>query len=369
MPIFPCWNSYTAAMIGDHAASAFADAWVKGIRGFDMQKAYEGVRKNAFESPATFEEYKDGMGRRALKSYLAYGYIPVEDSVMEAFHTNEQVSRTLEYAYDDFCAAQLAKATGHDADYTALMSRSGNWRNVINPTTGWADARHKPMAVRTRRRLVKGRDGKPKNDGGLFVGNTDLTHRVPFVTEGAVVHYSFYVPHDVDGLMEAMGGRERFLAKLDTLFGFKPGAMQSVRDTNAKAYYWHGNEPCHHIAYLYALAGQPQKTQRIVKDVLSTEYMNTPGGLSGNDDAGQMSAWYLFSSLGFYPVCPGTDEYVIGIPSFRRARIGNLVIETTGAASDNSLVGKVLWNGKPYQKPTITHDMITQGGTLRLVKE
>jgi predicted alpha-1,2-mannosidase len=198
MPIFPCWNSYTAAMIGDHAASVLADSYVKNGATFDVEKGYEGVRKNAFETPRSHEEYEDGMGRRALKSYLRYGYIPLEDSVMEAFHTHEQVSRTLEYAYDDFCAAQLAKAWGRTADYEMLMARSGNWRNVINPRTGWADGRY---------------------CNGRWLGNKDLTSRVPFITEGAVMHYSFYVPHDVYGLMEAMGGREQFAAKLDTLFG------------------------------------------------------------------------------------------------------------------------------------------------------
>lgn len=348
MPIFPCWNSYTAAMIGDHAAAALADAWVKGIRDFDVRKAYEGVRKNAFESPATFAEYKDGMGRRALKSYLLYGYIPMEDSVMEAFHTHEQVSRTLEYAYDDFCAAQLAKAVGSEADYRELMRRSANWRNVFNPRTRWADGRFAPQSSMG----VQG-----------WLGNTDLTHRVPFITEGAVMHYSFYVPHDVGGLVEVMGGRDRFTARLDTLFGLST----SVGGDTPKSYYWHGNEPCHHIAYLYALVGQPWKTQRLVADILRTEYMDVAGGLSGNDDAGQMSAWYVFSSLGFYPVCPGKAEYVIGVPSFRYARIGNLTIEADNLSSDNRYIVAAYWNGTHYTSPVITHDMIVRGGTLRFV--
>lgn len=409
MPIFPCWNSYTAAMIGDHAAAAFADAWVKGVRGFDIGKAYAGVRKNAFESPKTEAEYKDGMGRRALKSYLRWGYIPLEDSVMEAFHTHEQVSRTLEYAYDDFCAAQLARAVGCDSDYSELMRRSGNWRNVINPRTGWADGRHAPAGRRSA-----GRAGR----GGAWLGNTDLTHRLPFITEGTVMHYSFYVPHDIDGLVAAMGGRDRFIAKLDTLFGLtyksptpspspKWGGAENasgddcVRSNDAAirpsgsairpsdtsspspfggeerggaggsedrpVYYWHGNEPCHHIAYLYALVGQPWKTQWLVREILGSEYMDVPGGLSGNDDAGQMSAWYVFSSLGFYPVCPGRAEYVIGAPQFRRAQIGRLTIEADNAGPDCPFVGAVYWNGQPYHSPVITHDMITRGGTLRFV--
>lgn len=346
MPVFPCWNSYTAAMIGDHAAAAIADAWVKGIRGFDVEKAYEGIRKNAFESPATFAEYRNGMGRRALKSYLRYGYIPLEDSVKEAFHTKEQVSRTLEYAYDDFCAAQLAKAVGQEQDYQELMRRSDNWKNVINPVTGWADARHEP-------RHNNGDSDLPDGKAGPFLGNTDLTRRLPFITEGSVMHYSFYVPHDVEGLATAMGGRKRLVEKLDTLFN--------------GGYYWHGNEPCHHIPYLYALVGQPWKTVALVKDILANEYLDTPGGLSGNDDAGQMSAWYVFSSLGFYPVCPGKPEYVIGTPSFKKARIGRLVIEAENLSEANIYIQQTLWNGRPYLSPVITHDMITHGGHLKFI--
>lgn len=342
MPIFPCWNSYTSAMIGDHAASVVADAYVKGNRNFDVAVAYQGLRKNAFTSPKTFEEYKNGMGRRALKSYLKYGYIPMEDSVMEAFHTHEQVSRTLEYAYDDFCVAQLAKALGKTSDYQALMKRARNWRNVINPHTGWADGRYK---------------------SGRWLNNQDITGRVPFITEGAVIHYSFYVPHDVYGLMEAMGGRAAFVSKLDSLFGL---SAFSLRESEvASGFYWHGNEPCHQTAYLYAWAGQPWKTQYIVHHVLNTEYLDVPGGLSGNDDAGQMSAWYIFSALGFYPVCPATPYYIIGAPSFKRAKIGHLTIEAPNVSDENIYIQSATWNGRPYTKTYITHDMIRQGGTLR----
>ncbi len=354
MPIFPCWNSYTAAMIGDHAASVLADSYVKNGATFDVEKGYEGVRKNAFETPRSHEEYEDGMGRRALKSYLRYGYIPLEDSVMEAFHTHEQVSRTLEYAYDDFCAAQLAKAWGRAADYEMLMARSGNWRNVINPRTGWADGRYR---------------------NGRWLNNQDLTSRVPFITEGAVMHYSFYVPHDVYGLMEAMGGREQFAAKLDTLFGIASpspsgegwGGARGGALLGGTSFYWHGNEPCHQIPYLYAWAGEPWKMQALVHQILKTEYVEAPGGLSGNDDAGQMSAWYVFSALGFYPVCPATPYYILGTPSFRRARIGRLVIEAPQVSDDNIYIQQATWNGQPYTRSYITHEMVSQGGTLHLV--
>ena len=296
LPIFPCWNSYTAAMIGDHCSVVLADAYVKGIRDFDYEKAYEAMRKNAFETPASFEDYKNGMGRRALESYLKYGYIPLEDGVKEAFHQDEQTSRTLEYAFDDFAVAQLAKALGKTDDYETLMRRSENWRNVINPKTGYCDGRHEPKQIKKR-----------KSDGGVFEDNTDFIHRKPFITEGATCHYTWYVPQNVDGLVEMLGGKDRFEAKLDSMF--------------TEGRYWHGNEPCHQIAYLYDFIGKPEKTAQRVTHILDTEYNDTPGGLSGNDDAGQMSAWYLFSSMGFYPVCPATNRYMLSKPRFQKVTL------------------------------------------------
>lgn len=323
LPIFPCWNSYTAAMIGDHCSVVLADAYVKGIRGFDYEKAYEGMRKNAFETPASFEDYKNGMGRRALKSYLQYGYIPLEDGVKEAFHQDEQTSRTLEYAFDDFAVAQMAKALGRDQDYTELMRRSENWRNVINPKTGYCDGRHAPKLL-----------SRKKTDGGLFEGNTDFVHRKPYITEGATCHYTWYVPQNVDGLVEMLGGKEKFEAKLDSMF--------------TEGRYWHGNEPCHQIAYLYDFIGKPEKTAQHVAHILDTEYNDTPGGLSGNDDAGQMSAWYLFSSMGFYPVCPATDRYMLTQPRFRKVTL-NL---------ENGRQFTITPNSLPKDRNYITHGEI-----------
>lgn len=286
LPIFPCWNSYTAAMIGDHCAATLADAYVKGIRDFDYEKAYEGMRKNAFETPASFEDYKNGMGRRALTSYLKYGYIPLEDGVKEAYHQDEQTSRTLEYAFDDYAVAQLAKALGKDQDYKELMRRSENWRNVINPKTGYCDGRYQT---------------------GKFEDNTDFIHRKPYITEGATCHYTWYVPQNVDGLIGVLGGPKIFEEKLDSMF--------------SEGRYWHGNEPCHQIAYLYDFIGKREKTIERVAHILDTEYNDTPGGLSGNDDAGQMSAWYVFSSMGFYPVCPATSRYMLAAPRFQKVTL------------------------------------------------
>ena len=330
LPIFPCWNSYTAAMIGDHCSSVLADAYVKGIRGFDAEKAYEGMRKNAMESPKTTDEYKNGMGRRALQSYLQYGYIPLEDPVNEAYHTNEQTSRTLEYAYDDFCVAQMAKALGKTGDYEQLMQRSENWRNVINPSSGYADGRHAD---------------------GTWENNIDLVHRKSYITEGATCHYTWYVPHNVPGLIDVLGGNTTFITKLDSMF--------------TEGRYWHGNEPCHQVPWLFSLAGAPEKTRHWVRHILDTEYNDTSGGLSGNDDAGQMSAWQLFAMMGFYPVCPGTDQYVLSVPVFRRITIhqdhqSSFVIEWSG----NEQTSNIKLNGVPLSGCQITHHDILNGAHL-----
>ena len=358
LPIFPCWNSYTAAMIGDHCSSVLADAYVKGIRGFDAVKAYEAMRKNAFEQPATFEEYQNGMGRRALESYLKYGYIPLEDSVKEAFHQQEQTSRTLEYAYDDFCVAQMAKALSAAGsplaaqlsdDYSELMRRSENWRNVINPQTGYADGRHIPSLIQ------KGKKGKNRSsfaEEGPWENNQDLVHRKPYITEGAVCHYTWYVPQDIAGLIDLLGGREQFVQRLDSMF--------------TEGRYWHGNEPCHQVAWLYSMAGQPEKTRQRVSHILKTEYNDSPGGLSGNDDAGQMSAWQVFASLGFYPVCPATPDYVLGGAQFRQVTINQpggkpFVIRQSPDASYRL-------NGRPLSNYAIRHADIVNGGELLLPK-
>jgi predicted alpha-1,2-mannosidase len=334
LPIFPCWNSYTAAMIGDHCTSAICDAYVKGVRNFDIQTAYEGMRKNAFEQPSTYEEYANGMGRRALDSYMKYGYIPLEDPVAEAYHQREQTSRTLEYAYDDFCLAQVAQLLGKTDDHKLLMKRSENFRNVMDPNTGYANGRHA--------------------DGHFLKGTNPYTFAF-YITEGAPCHYTWYVPHDIKGLMDEMGGRETFIAKLDTLF------EQNL--------YWHGNEPCHQIVYLYNNAGEAWKTQKYVRHILDTEYGDSPGGLAGNDDAGQMSAWYVFSSLGFYPVCPGTPYYHIGTPTFKKAELhlenGNtFTIIAEGASKEFCYIESVVLNGKPIKEHMISHEDIIKGGTL-----
>ena len=329
MSIFPCWNSYTAAMIGDHCAAAIADAAAKGVGNFDLEEAYRYLRRNAFEVPASFREYADSMGRRALRSYLEYGYIPLEDSVKEAFHKCEQTSRTLEYAFDDFALAQIAARLGHEDDARELMRRAGNYRNVNDPLLGYANGR--------------------RADGSFAAGTDPFTFDSA-ITEGAPCHYTWYVPHDVDGLVAVLGGREAFEAKLDSMF--------------TEGRYWHGNEPCHQVAYLYNYIGRPDKTRDRVRHIMDTEYLDAPGGLSGNDDAGQMSAWFAFSAMGFYPVCPSIPEYALGAPLFERVTISpeggrEFVIEAV-ADTVVRLDGRVL--GRPF----VSHNDILGGGTLYL---
>lgn len=334
LPIFPCWNSYTSEMIGDHCASLISDAYLKGIRNFDVEKAYQALRKNAFEQPATYQEYKDGKGRRALDSYNKYGYIPLEDSVKEAFHTGEQVSRTLEYAYDDYVLSLFAEQLGYKDDAAILKKRSTSYKNVIDPTTGYAQGRFAD---------------------GHFLQEPNAFEFCNFITEGYPCHYTWYVPHDVYGLMDCMGGRKNFELKLDSMF--------------TQHYYWHGNEPCHQVAFLYNYIGKPWKTQNMVRDILDTEYRFSPDGLSGNDDAGQMSAWYIFSSIGFYPVCPGTPYYILASPSFPKATIrlesGKVfTIIARHASPNNRYIQSATLNGKSYTKNYISHFDIANGGVM-----
>ncbi|MBB3837713.1 putative alpha-1,2-mannosidase [Runella defluvii] len=337
MPIFPCWNHFTAAMIGDHVASAMADAYAKGIRGFDVQKGYHYLHQNAFTPNADPKSYEAGKGRRALVSYLKYNYIPLEDSVWQAFHKREQTSRTLEYAYDDFCLSTLAKALGKTADYEALRRRALNYKNVIDPATGWARGRYA---------------------NGQWSRNFDpYATRVPFITEGSPAQYTWFVPHDVQGLIAQVGGRERFIAKLDTMF--------------EQGKYWHGNEPGNHTVYLYAYGGEPWKTQKWVRQLVEEEYSTDAGGLSGNEDGGQMSAWLVFSMVGFYPVCPGKPYYVLGSPSVEEAtlRLANgksFQLIAKKQSPKNRYIRSAVLNGKPLKTAFLTHEQLQNGGVLEL---
>lgn len=336
LPIFPCWNSYTAAMIGDHVTAFIASAYNKGIRNYDVQTAYALMRKNAFEIPASFAEYKNGLGRRALTSYLKYGFIPMEDSVQEAFHKKEQVSRTLEYAFDDYALSVVAKGLNKQADHKQLQQRSLNYRNVFDPAVG----------------MMRGR-----NADGLWFTSFNADKRESYITEGTPRQYTFYVPQDIPGLAKLMGGTKNFENALDSLF--------------SKNEYWHGNEPGHQIPFLYNYTSSPYKTQREVRKILTEEYSDGAGGLSGNDDAGQMSAWYVFAAMGFHPVDPVSNNYQLSSPLFDKVTMklqGNKVFEllTHKTSATAIYIRRVKWNGQPYNKNFITYSMIMQGGKLEM---
>lgn len=333
MPIFPCWNSYTSAMIGDHATAFIASAYAKNIRGYNITEGYRLMRQNAFDV-ASQTDYLNGKGRRALTSYLKYGYIPTEDSVQEAFHKKEQVSRTLEYAYDDYALATIAKALGKTADYQLLSKRALNYKNVLDPNTG----------------LVRGR-----YENGSWFTPFKPDNREPYITEGTPRQYTFYAPQDVPELGRLMGGQAQLEKKLDTLFH--------------KDEYWHGNEPGHQIPFMYNYTHAPWKSQQEVRRILATEYSVGPGGLSGNDDAGQMSAWYIFASMGFYPVDPVSDQYLLCSPIFDQVTVklpGNKSLEIiVHKESKNAIyISAVKLNGKVYTKNYIRHNVIMQGGKL-----
>jgi predicted alpha-1,2-mannosidase len=335
MPIFPAWSNYTAAMIGDHATTMICDAWLKGITGFDPEIAYNYLRKNAFDSPSP-EEYLDGKGRRALKSYLRYGYIPLEDSVWDAFHRNEQVSRTLEYAFDDYALAQFAKSLGKEEDYNTLLKRSGNWHNVFDNQTGF----------------VRGRyiDGKWIDPFYPFA-------KAKYICEGTPFQYTWYVPHDVAGLSGAMGGNVAFLSKLEKFF--------------EEGHYWHGNEPDHQAPYMFSMAGDPANTIKWVHKIIADEYGTGPGGLSGNEDAGQMSAWLVFSMMGFYPVCPASNQYIISTPVFDEVKIflpdkKYFIISAVTSNPAYKYIKAITRNGGVYPNWYITHEDIVRGNRFTL---
>ena len=333
LPIFPCWNSYTSAMIGDHAISAIADAYSKGV--IDISdKQYGYLLQNAFKSPDTFEEYKEGKGRRGLKSYLKYGYIPLEDEVKESYHDKEQASRTMEYAFDDFALSQIANKRGDTVNSEILTQRALNYQNVYSE----ADS------------CIRGRYAD-----GSFTDEFDKFVRMPYITEGTPYQYTWYVPHDMAGLMDLMGGQDGFNTNLDRFHSI--------------GQYWHGNEPGHQIPFLYNYSGQPWKTQALVTQIMDTEYITGPGGLSGNDDAGQMSAWYAFAAMGFYPVCPSVPEYVISGPRFDKIKIhlenGNAIeINAKGASTGNNYIHSLKVNGVNTDQNFFNHFDLIKGGVL-----
>ncbi|MFA5327904.1 MAG: GH92 family glycosyl hydrolase [Prolixibacteraceae bacterium] len=340
-------NSYTNDMIGDHPVDVIADAWAKGIRNYDLKIAYEAVRKNAMETPPADSR---SHGRIGLEYYLKYNYLPYNK-------VRESVSRTLEYAYDDWCVAQLAKALGKTDDYELFMKRAENYKNVMDKSTGFA--------------RPKDADGKWLTPfDPTFIGHGDDRH----YTEANAWQYTWFVPQDVQGLITIEGGRKRFVEKLDSLFAISSAIKETVSDaTGLIGQYAHGNEPSHHTAYLFNYAGAPWKTQNMVRRVMDELYSDGPAGLCGNEDMGQMSAWYVLSVMGFYPVAPGQNVWVIGSPEFSKVTVhldpafGNakeFVVEAKNNSKDNKFIQSATLNGQPLNKPWFSEDVIKKGGTI-----
>jgi predicted alpha-1,2-mannosidase len=336
LPIFPCWNNYTAAMIGDHSIPFIASAYNKGIRDYDVREAYRLMRQNAFDT-AGANDYKQGKGRRALASYLQYGYVPLEDNVPYAFHSKEQVSRTLEYAFDDYALSTIAGALHKKEDVRLLNARAKNYVNIFDPHLNFVNGRYA---------------------SGKWYEHPDPDKKTFFITEGTPRQYSFYVPHDVQGLIRIMGGKQKFEQALDSIF--------------EKQEYWHGNEPGQQIPFLYNYIGQLKHTQRRIDAILSDEYDDGPGGLCGNDDAGQISAWYVFTAMGFYPVNPVNTSYPLVKPLFEK------VIIQTGTGNTTTFIvrprnGKIAAfidgvrkDGKKYSSTTLQHKDLMQGGVFEM---
>jgi predicted alpha-1,2-mannosidase len=348
----PTWPNpiETNVMIGTHADSAIADAYMKGIRDYDVAKAYAAIRRDATE-PGT------GVfaARKGIEDYLRLGYVPADKGVRES------AARTLEYAYDDWCVAVMAKALGKKEDYDRFLKQSKSYRNLYDASTGFMRGRNA--------------DGKwtepfdPLDWGGVF-------------TEGNAWQWLWSVQHDVPGLIQLIGGRDAFIKKLDELFSttndFKVGGYKQVihEMTEAKlgnmGQYAHINEPVHHVIYLYNYVGQPWKAQKWAHEVMNRLYKPGPDGWLGDEDNGQMSAWYIFSAMGFYPVNPGQPVYALGSPLFDKATIRlengkKFTVEAARKSAGDVYVQSAMLNGRALDRSWIAHKEIMDGGTLRFV--
>ena len=350
---FPKWTSpgYRDCMIGTHVESLVADAWCKGIRDFDVQTAYQAMIKDGSQ-PTDW----GGYGRMGLPEYQKLGYVACDK-------TKEATARTLEFAYDDFCIAQMARTLHKDADAQYYANRSLNYLNVWDPAVGF----------------MRGR----KADGTWRPHFDPFEWGDPF-TEGSSWHYTWSVMQDIRGLINIMGGRDAFCAKLDSIFSLPPKfsvghygrEIHEMTEMVAckMGQYAHGNQPVHHVLYLYNYAGQPWKTQKWVRHACTTLYGPGPDGLCGDEDNGQMSVWYLFSTMGFYPVTPGTPAYVIGSPLFKQVvlHLSNgkeFTIVAENNSADHLYIQSMSLNGAPLEKMWISHSDIIKGGVMRFTMD
>jgi len=346
----PEWASpgHRDCMIGSNSASIIADAYLKGIRGFDIDACYDGILKNS-ENEGPLKS----VGRFGVKYYNSLGYIPYNVKV------NENVARTLEYSYDDFTIMKLAQALKRPQSEIDLFSkRALNYKNVFDASTNFMRGRNSDGSFQSPFR--------PEKWGDAF-------------TEGSSWHYTWSVFHDPQGLINLMGGREKFVGKLDSVFTSQPlfdfsYYKKQIHEITemliaGMGQYAHGNQPIQHAIYLYNYAGEPWKAQKYVRQTLDLMYTPYPDGLCGDEDNGQTSAWYVFSAAGFYPVCPGTDQYVLGAPLFEKVTLNlengkSFTVVGKNNSSENFYVEKAILNEKIYTKNFITHTDLMKGGKL-----
>ena len=342
LPIWSFYGGETWCMIGYHACSVLADMMVKGVEGFDYERAFQ-----AMKTTATNPHYD------CIPEYTALGWVPFDKE-------KESVSKTLEYAYDDWCIAQAAKLLGHQEDYEFFLSRSGNWKNLLDPETAYMRGRDSQGNWRTPFAPIAYQGPGSVNGWGD-------------ITEGFTMQYTWTVPHAFEEYI-ALAGKKFLRDRLDSIFKLEmsddiPGAHDIWGRIGG---YWHGNEPCHHVLYLYNKLGKPRECQKWVRYVADNFYGNTPDALSGNDDCGQMSAWYIFNCMGFYPVCPGSNEYELASPCVPGLKVrlsggGTLSIRTKNWSPSSVYVRAVYLNGAKIDGTTITYEQIRDGGELLFV--
>ena len=334
----PVWNFYgseTDMMIGYHAVPVIVDAYLKGIGDSDPKKALA-----ACVATANIDEY------RGIGLYKKYGYVPYD--VTDHYNSeNWSLSKTLEYAYDDYCIARMAEKLGEKQIADEFDKRSLNYKNVYNSQTTFM---------------------QPRNNKGSFIENFSPDDYTPHICESNGWQYFWSVQQDVDGLISLVGGKERFAQKLDSMFTYNPSADEDlpIFSTGMIGQYAHGNEPSHHVIYLFNAIGQPWKTQKYAAEVMHELYKNTPAGLCGNEDCGQMSAWYVFSAMGFYPVDPISGKYEIGTPMYPEMKMHlangkTFTILAPAVSKENIYIQSVKLDGKPYDKIYITHEQIMNG--------
>ena len=333
LPVWELAGSYTGCMIGYHSIPVIVDAYMKGIRDFDVNKAYEAMVNSADQKHLGLESYQN-------------------DGFISANLETESVSKTLEYAYDDWCIAQMAKKIGKDADYRRFIKRAQSYKNIFDPNTGF-------MRAKMNHSWFSPFDPAEVNFN---------------YTEANSWQYSFYVPHDIQGLANYLGGKDSLDAKLDDLFTSpsKIFGRHQIDITGLIGQYAHGNEPSHHMAYLYNFVNRPWKTQERVSEILNNLYTTFPDGLSGNEDCGQMSSWYVLSAMGFYSVTPGMDYYVIGSPRLEQVILSfennrTFKITAKGASKENPYIQSALLNGKDFNRSYILHNEIMNGGQLDFI--